>query len=137
MVAMYGSAGRADLSIIEGNPIFGDPANRAQGKLRPTEVDLVTYGSKPLTYAQLLKVVRTMQPVAGDQQQIGGMATCTQADFGDVLSAGMPKGEVLVSVDEFRCDNGWALSLRNDGRRQGPQHRPDLRLRARGAVRDH
>jgi hypothetical protein len=167
MVAVYGSAKRTDLSIIEGNPICGDPtgagksmgavqvrgakahlevycdpANRTQwkscsradvaryggalsvtlpgyGKLRPTEVVLVTYGSKPLTYAQLLKVARTMQPVAGDQQLIGGMATCTQADFGDVLAAGMPKGEVLVSVDEFRCDNGWAYAFATTGDGKG------------------
>jgi hypothetical protein len=167
MVAVYGSAKRTNLSIIEGNPICGDPtgagkslgtvlvggskahlevycdpANRVQwractradvaryggalsvtmpgyGKLRPTVVVLVTSGSKPLTYAQLLKTARTMQPVAGDQQLIGGMATCTQADFGDVIAAGMPKGEVLVSVDEFRCDNGWAYAFATTGDGKG------------------
>lgn len=167
MVAVYGSTKRTHLSIIEGNPICGDPtgagksmgtvlvtgakahlevycdpAIRAQwkscsradvakyggalsvtmpayGKLRSTELVLVTYGSKPLTFTQLLKVARSMQPVAGDQQLIGGMATCTQADFGDVLAAGMSKGEVLVSVDEFRCDNGWAYAFATTGDGKG------------------
>jgi hypothetical protein len=89
------------------------------GKLRPTVMELVTYGSKPLSYAQLIRVAKSMKPVAGNQQLVGGMATCTQADFGDVIAAGLPKGEVLVSVDGFACDSGWAYAFATVGDGKG------------------
>ena len=91
----------------------------AYGKLRSTRLVLVTYGPHPLSASQLVRIARGMTAVAADQQLVGGMATCTQADFGDVIAAGLPKGEVLVSVDEFRCDNGWAYAFATVGDGKG------------------
>jgi hypothetical protein len=79
----------------------------AYGKLRSTDVIIQTYGTKPLSFAALLKVARSMRPVAAPSV-IGGTATCTQTDFSDAIAAGLPKGQVLVSVDKFQCDSGWA-----------------------------
>lgn len=167
LVAVYGTTRKAELDVIEGNPICGDPggagktvgsvsvqgakavvqvycdpSNRKQwkscsksdlaryggtisftlpgyGNLRATDVVLITDGRKPLSYAQLLKVARSLTPIAADQQLIGGMATCTQADFGDTIAAGLPKGEVLVSVDSFKCEDGWAYAFATIGDGKG------------------
>ena len=89
------------------------------GKLRATTLVLVTHGPHPLSASALAKIANGMTAVAADQQLIGGMATCTQADFGDVIAAGLPKGEVLVSVDEFRCDSGWAYVFATVGDGKG------------------
>jgi len=91
----------------------------AYGRLRATRLVLVTYGPHPLAATQLVRIANGMKAVAADQQLVGGMATCTQADFGDVIAAGLPKGEVLVSVDEFRCDSGWAYAFATVGDGKG------------------
>ncbi len=90
----------------------------AYGKLRSTDVVLQTFGSKPLSFAALLKVAKSMKPVAAPSV-IGGTATCTQTGFSDVIAAGLPKAEVLVSVDKFQCDSGWAYAFATIGDGKG------------------
>jgi hypothetical protein len=80
---------------------------------------LVTYGPKPLSYAQLLRVAKSLKPVAATPPLVGGVATCTQADFANVIAAGLPRSQVLVSVDGFACDSGWAYAFATVGDRKG------------------
>jgi hypothetical protein len=110
------SCSRSDMARYGGTLFVKLPA---YGKLRATTLVLVTYGPKPLSFAQLVRVAKSMKPVAADQSLVGGMATCTQADFGDVIAAGLPKGQVLVSVDQFACDNGWAHAFATQGDGKG------------------
>ena len=107
---------KADVAHVGGSLSVTLPA---YGKLRATKLVLVTYGAKPLAYAQLVRVAKSMKPVAGDPQLVGGMATCTQADFASTIAAGLPKGEVLVSVDSFKCDSGWAYVFATVGDGKG------------------
>jgi hypothetical protein len=107
---------KADIAKVGGSLSVTLPA---YGKLRPTKLVLVNYGAKPLSYAQLVRVAKSMAPIAANQQLVGGMATCTQADFGDVIAAGLPKGQVLVSVDGFQCDSGWAYAFATVGDGKG------------------
>ena len=114
--AQWKACTRKDMARFGGSLTVTLPGH---GKLRATDVVLVTYGAHPLTSKQLVKAARSLRAVAGDQQLIGGMVTCTQADFGDVIAAGLPKGEVLVSVDSFQCDSGWAFAFATLGDGKG------------------
>ncbi len=112
--AQWKSCSRADMATYGGALSFTLPG---QGKLRPTDVILETLGRHPLSARKLIKAARSMRAIAA--QPIGGMVTCTQADFGDVIAAGLPKGEVLVSVDSFACDSGWAYAFATLGDGKG------------------
>ena len=166
VLAEYGSAKKSLLTVIEGNPLCGDPGGAgkvvkkfkvqgatatmiancypgdkgysscdksdiatvggyvsvtlpSQGNLKKTFAVVMAGGAKPMSAAKLERVVKSMTPIATNQNLIGGMVTCTQADLGDVIQKGLSKGQVLVSVNSFTCADGWAYAFATTGDGKG------------------
>lgn len=103
-----------------------------QGSLRATDVIVTTSGTRPLSARKLIKVARGLTPVAGDPSLIGGMVTCTQGALSDAVQGGMGKGEELVSVNSFRCADGWAVAEVTVGDGKGHDYDTVVVLEAEG-----
>ena len=89
------------------------------GRLRSTDVVMVTSGKHPISYQSFVKVARSLAPVVQRPAVVGGMVRCTQGEFANVIEAGLPQGEVLVSVNRFECKDGWAYAMATVGDGQG------------------
>lgn len=87
----------------------------AVGSLRATHVTLVTSGKHPVTYNQLVKVARSMTPVAGSTPVVGGMVKCTQNEFANTIEGGLSAGTKLDSIESFACADGWAYAIAEVG----------------------
>lgn len=91
----------------------------ASGKLRSTNVVLVSSGKHPISYQSFIKMAKSLTPVLKTQPMVGGMVTCTQNQFANTIEAGLSKGTVLVSVDKFACADGWAYAYATTGDGKG------------------
>lgn len=92
----------------------------ATGSMRPTDVTLVTSGKHPLTYSALLKVARSMAPVASSPTVVGGMARCTQNELAKTIEGGLSPTQRLESIDSFACADGWAYAFATIANTSGP-----------------
>lgn len=127
--AQWKACSPGDLARFGGDLSFTLPGH---GNLRATDIVVLTMGAKPLPLKRLLAVARGLTPVAADPSLVGGMVTCTQAAIGDAVAAGMPKGQVLVSVDSFRCADGWAYVFATTGDGRGHDIGQTFVLQAEG-----
>jgi len=92
----------------------------ASGSLRATSVTLVTSGKHPISYDQLVKVARSMKPVAGSSPVVGGMVRCTQNEFANTIEGGLSAGMRLDSVNAFGCADGWGYAVATISGASGP-----------------
>lgn len=91
----------------------------AVGSLRPTKLTLVTSGKHPLTFSSLIRIAKSMTPVLQPSPMVGGMVSCTQAEFTHTIDGTLTKGQKLVSVDSYACADGWAYAFATIGDGKG------------------
>lgn len=116
IASQWASCSTKDVAIHGGSLQVTLPAS---GSLRPTKLVLVNSGKHPLSYDALVKVARSMKPILTSPTLVGGMVQCTQGEFANSIEAGLPKGQRLVSVDSYKCADGWAYAVATVGDGKG------------------